>query len=292
MIVDCFTFFNELDLLEIRLNHLNDVVDRFVLVEATKTHQFKDKPLYFEENKKRFEKFLPKIKHIIVDTYPENPNGNTWIYEHHQRNSISKGLTDLKPNDIILISDLDEIPSVETILSEKNRKGVRVFRQDAYYYFLNCINASEQGKRRYRWNGTIMLEYEIFKKYNPQYFREMGMLLLGVFRPEFLHRNFYKWQKFRKFTMKGLTVRFVANGGWHFSYLGGVDAIIKKIESFAHSEYNKPEFKNPDKIKQMITSGEDIFGRGFKYIFLKIDNSFPVYIQKNKEKYKQFIFEP
>jgi beta-1,4-mannosyl-glycoprotein beta-1,4-N-acetylglucosaminyltransferase len=136
-----------------------------------------------------------------------------------------------------------------------------------------------------------MLEYETLKRYNPQFFREMGMLLLGVFRPEFLHRNFYKWQKFRKFTMKGLSVRFVEKGGWHFSYLGGVNAIIKKIESFAHNEYNKPEFKNPEKIKQLITSGEDLFGRGFKYQFLNIDANFPEYLQKNKERYKQFIFE-
>ena len=91
--------------------------------------------------------------------------------------------------------------------------------------------------------------------------------------------------------MKGLSVRFVEKGGWHFSYLGGVNAIIKKIESFAHNEYNKPEFKNPEKIKQLITSGEDLFGRGFKYQFLNIDANFPEYLQKNKERYKQFIFE-
>ncbi|HZX73462.1 MAG TPA: hypothetical protein VFE57_03515, partial [Cyclobacteriaceae bacterium] len=70
MVVDCFTFFNELDLLEIRLNILNETVDRFVLVEATRTFQNNPKPLYFNENKKRFEAFLPKITHIIVDDYP------------------------------------------------------------------------------------------------------------------------------------------------------------------------------------------------------------------------------
>lgn len=292
MLVDCFTFFNELDLLELRLNELNDTVDRFVLVEATKTHQFKDKPLFFEENKERFAKFLPKIKHIIVDTYPENPDGNTWIYEHHQRNAIMKGLTDLQKNDTVMISDLDEIPKISTIKKSVNQKGIRIFRQDAFYYFINCINNSEQGSERYRWNGTVMMNYETLAKFQPQYFREMGMLMLGVYRPEFLHRNYYRWQKFSKFTIKGLKISFIKDGGWHFSYLGGVDAIIKKIESFAHSEYNKPEFKNAEKIKQLITSGEDIFGRGFKYKFLKVDETFPDYLVKNKERFSKFIYEP
>lgn len=290
MLVDCFTFFNELDLLEIRLNHLYEVVDRFVIVEATKTHQFKDKPLFYEENKQRFEKFADKIVHVIVDSYPENPDGNTWIYEHHQRNAILEGLKDLSEDVTIMISDLDEIPSHDSIKHALTKKGIRIFRQDAFYYYINCLNASEQGKERYRWNGTIMLNIKLVRKFKPQYFREMGMLLLGVFRPEFLHRNYYKMQKFKKFTSKGMKIDFIKNGGWHFSYLGGVEAIIKKIESFAHNEYNKPEFKDPETIKKRIAAGEDIFGRGFKYQFLPIDHRFPEYIQKNKEKYPHLIF--
>ena len=88
MIYDCFTFFNEFDLLEIRLNELDSVVDKFVLVEATKTFSGKDKPLYFNENKNKFNKFLNKIIHVIVDEYP-NLNGD-WVIENHQRNEISK----------------------------------------------------------------------------------------------------------------------------------------------------------------------------------------------------------
>ena len=137
MIYDCFTFFNELDLLEIRLNTLNAVVDKFVLVEATLTHQGKPKPLYFDENKAKFESFSDKIIHIIVDKYPENTNDDAWIYERYQRNMIKEGLTNCKPDDVIIVSDIDEIPNPSKITEYKNKKGIKVFKQKMYYYFLN-----------------------------------------------------------------------------------------------------------------------------------------------------------
>src|ERR1035438_146655 len=142
MIYDCFTFFNELDLLEIRLNILDKTVDKFVLVEATKTHQGKEKPLHFSENKKRFEKFLPKIIHVIVDDYPEYEGKSAWILEQHQRNMIQTGLNNCKPDDIILISDVDEIPNSDKILEYKNKSGIKIFRQRMFYYYINCSNAS------------------------------------------------------------------------------------------------------------------------------------------------------
>src|SRR5689334_5945992 len=113
MIYDCFIFFNELELLDIRLNILNEVVDKFVLVEATQTHQYKPKPLYYSDNKERFKAFHDKIIHLIVDELPPNPtNGprNSWDMERFQRNCIARGLNDCKPDDVIIISDLDEIP--------------------------------------------------------------------------------------------------------------------------------------------------------------------------------------
>ena len=108
MIIDCFPFFNELDILEIRLNILNDFVDKFILVEASNTQSKLDKPFYFEENKKRFDKFLDKIIHIKVTDYPDQ---NGWEMENYQRNCILKGLNniELSTDDIIGISDVDEI---------------------------------------------------------------------------------------------------------------------------------------------------------------------------------------
>ena len=119
MIYDCFSFFNELDILEIRLNTLNEVVDKFVLVEAPWTFTGNPKPLYFEENKERFKLFLDKIIHIVADQPPVSPTvterENAWIRESHQRNSINAGLNNAKNNDLIIISDLDEIPNPQII---------------------------------------------------------------------------------------------------------------------------------------------------------------------------------
>lgn len=102
MVYDCFVFFNELELLELRLEELSDVVDRFVLVEGTKTFRGKKKPLYFEDNKERYSKFLNRIIHIRVDDFPESTN--PWELEYHQRNMIAKGLSNCKSDDNLLLS--------------------------------------------------------------------------------------------------------------------------------------------------------------------------------------------
>ena len=117
-IYDCFIFYNELDLLEIRLNELNDVVDGFVLVEAERSHQNKPKPLFFQNNKNRYEKFLPKIKNIIVS---ENlfVDNDAWRNEKLQRNTITVGLSDLADDDLVIVSDADEIPSKQSVQNLK-----------------------------------------------------------------------------------------------------------------------------------------------------------------------------
>ena len=288
MIYDCFTFFNELDLLEIRLNELNAYVDRFVLVEATLTHQGKPKPLHFAENKARFEKFLPKLIHVVVDQYPERTDDSAWVYEKHQRNSIANGLKDCKSGDVIMVSDVDEIPRPEKITEAAKLKGTRIFRQRMYYYYLNCINATEVGAKQYMWNGTIMFNYEDLNRPIQDY-REIGMKMLAKFTPRPLHRIYYTFYLFRHVNMKGWKIRFIQDAGWHFSYLGGVDKIIHKLEAFAHSEYNKPEYKDPERIKSAIANGEDIFGRGFRYRFIDLDASWPTYIVANKEKFRNYL---
>jgi beta-1,4-mannosyl-glycoprotein beta-1,4-N-acetylglucosaminyltransferase len=285
MIYDCFTFFNELDLLEIRLNILDKTVDKFVLVEATKTHQGKEKPLNFNKNKKRFERFLPKIIHVIVDEYPEYEGKSAWILEHHQRNSIINGLKDCKPEDVILISDVDEIPDPNKILEFKNKSGIKIFRQRMYYYYINCSNASNAGS--YRWNGTVMINYKDFT--GPQRSREKGITMTSLFHPKIIHRIYWHLWKFSHYDIKGIKIRFIEDGGWHFSYLGGVETIIKKLEAFAHTEYNKDKYKDAKAIEKAIENGEDIFGRGFHYRFIKLDGTFPEFILKNSEKYAHLI---
>jgi beta-1,4-mannosyl-glycoprotein beta-1,4-N-acetylglucosaminyltransferase len=286
MVYDCFTFFNELEILELRLNTLNSVVDKFVLVEANLTHQGKPKPLYFQENKDKFAAFSEKIIHVIVSEYPENPDNNSWVYEHHQRNMIREGLKLCKPEDVVIISDVDEIPDPNKVTSYKNSKGIKIFKQQMFYYFLNCMETSKaiDLKHKYSWNGSIMLSYSLLGK--PQDLRETAMTFQRLYHPKPFNR--FVWNLIYFF--KKLKYTFVESAGWHFSYLGGVDRIIKKLEAFAHNEYNKPEYKSPDRIKELIYKGEDIFGRDFRYTFVKLDASFPKYILENKEKFKDLIY--
>jgi beta-1,4-mannosyl-glycoprotein beta-1,4-N-acetylglucosaminyltransferase len=286
MIYDCFTFFNELDLLEIRLNELDAVVDKFVLVEATKTHQGKDKPLYFADNKARYGRFLPKIIHVVVNEYPEFEGKSAWLLEHHQRNEIMKGLKGCKPKDVILISDVDEIPRPEKVVEYKGVKGIKIFRQRMFYYFLNCVNAGNN-QSNYNWHGTVMVNYK--PDLIPQDLRTLGMTLMGSYRANLSQRLYWwKW-KLRNIYLKGKRLKYIDNGGWHFSYLGGVEKIIHKLEAFAHTEYNKDQYKDPEKINEAIKSGKDIFGRNFAYKVIVLDRTFPKYVVANVEKFTSLI---
>lgn len=260
MIYDCFTFFNELDLLEIRLNTLDKVVDKFVLVEATKTFTNKDKSLYFKENRERFKQFEDKIIYIVVDDFP--PFDNAWTYEFHQRNNIVKGLTNCADTDTVLISDLDEIPNPETVRKFANTPGVKVFKQKMYYYFVNNINIINP-----YWvnSATRMLSYADFKKTDSSA------------------------QKIR--FAKGVLLE---KGGWHFSYLGGVQAILTKIESWAHQEFNTSEYADAQNILQRIEHGQDLFyeKNGYRYAALPLSTEFPEYILQNKDKFAHFLHVP
>jgi len=136
---DTFIFYNELDLLELRLEELWDVVDVFVLVEATKTHRNNPKPLFFEENKARYERYLSKIRHIVVSDLPDGPS--PWPREDHQRDAIMQGLDDLRRRDRVMVSDVDEFPPAS---SAGLLGGYRQLRSD---YYLNTVKAEP-------WFGT------------------------------------------------------------------------------------------------------------------------------------------
>lgn len=271
MVYDCFIFFNELDLLEIRLNELDSVVDKFVIVESTETFSKKKKQLYFEENKDRYSKFKDKIIHIIVNDSPEKvptktESENRWAVEHFQRNCISRGLTNCKIDDIILVSDIDEIPRVAAIeksieVLKNNRKSIISFQQRFFYYFLNglCVN----GNMMAPWRGTTACLYEGY---------------IGA----------------EKMRMTKATNKFVINdAGWHFSYLGGIEKIVYKIESFSHSEFDNNNIKDKNRIKDRVKLGLDLFDRPGRprQVYVKIDESFPKYLRQNIEKFKHLINE-
>lgn len=269
MIYDCFTFFNELDLLEIRLNYLNDVVDKFVLVEMAKTHSNKEKPLYFAKNKARYKQFLDKIIYVEAK-YSGEENPDSWLLENFQRDCIMQGLEKAKNDDVVIISDLDEIPSRDVIKNYKS--GIVVPQLRMMYYYLNCMNTTDS-----IWtNGTRIGHLSDLK--NPN--QDMTHMFGARYTKQGTPTNF-----------RFCSGEYAANGGWHFSYLGGTDAIKCKLESFAHQEFNKPNFRNKRTLEARIRKGEDIFGRNYKYKAVPHDETFPEYILKNRKKYKHLILD-
>jgi beta-1,4-mannosyl-glycoprotein beta-1,4-N-acetylglucosaminyltransferase len=289
MLYDCFTFFNELDLLELRLNELDKVVDKFVLVEATKTHQFKDKQLYYDENKDRFKEFHNKIIHVIVKDYPPNPKNKSWVYERYQRNMINKGLKDFKTGDFLIISDADEIPRPELLVNLQSTPGIKILKQRMYYYFFNCIARIEEiNNNALFWHGSVMVDQKNYSGI-PQQYRELSIKVHGSNSFSWKGKLYWDFKAFLNPILRKSNSTVIDDAGWHFSFLGGVESIINKIESFAHSEYNKAEFKDPEIIRQYITEGKDIFGRGFQYDFIPLDNSFPAYLLNNTEKFLRYI---
>lgn len=271
-VYDCFLFFNELDLLEIRLNELNEVVDKFVIVESSITHSSKKKPYYFEESKERFKNFLHKIIHVKVDDTPDIPPRpgrmgtfhNRHDIEWFQRDCVKRGLTACSDDDVILLSDADEIPSSRSIIEaikilSKDKKSIISFRQKLYYYYLNGL--CMKGNIAEMWQGTTACLYS-------RYPGAQNM------------RN-----------TKGSNTNIIDNAGWHFSYTGGVDSIALKIESFSHAEFDTETVKDRKRINKVIESGIDLFERHDKprQIYVKFDESFPKYAFENKEKFSHLI---
>lgn len=279
MVYDCFAFFNELDLLEIRLHTLNKEVDYFVLVEATRTFQKKEKPLYFNENKNRYAAFKEKLIHIIVDEYPTFFSKwripKPWDYDNHQKEQILKGLKGCTDHDVIIISDLDEIPRPEKIAAHKYETGIKVFEQRLFYYYLNglCTYFDTGGKELTAqknkngigyWRGSVMMNYKDLKKL----------------------KTIKKARERMDIEDKDTIV--IEEGGWHFTYLGGVEKIIKKLESYAHQEHNTDYFKDKKRIEQAIKEGKSLYDHT-RFSFVELDDTFPEHIIKHKETYKELI---
>ena len=264
-IYDCFQYFNEDHMLDLRFSILNDHVDHFVISESTKTHQGERKKLNFNIN--NFLKYKDKIKYIVADFdkdkgFIQHVGGES-IIEQHQRNSISKGLEKANDNDLIILSDSDELPDMSKL--SQIRKGTKftAFSQKMFMYKLNLQNLNENN-----WIGSKVC----LKKNLPvlQKLRDM---------------------KFKKYSFWRIDKRNIQiiEGGWHFSFLGDADFISAKIKSYVHSEYDKDDYTNLEKINYRIKNQIDPFDRNKKLVKTLIDSSYPDYILHNQDKYKDLI---
>lgn len=245
-IVDCFTFYNEYKMLKFRLTELYDIVDHFVIVEADKTFVGSDKEMNFLKIEEDIKQFLDKVIYIQVTDMPIGDDA--WAREKHQRNCISRGLDvlDLHGDDIITITDCDEIPDAISLKESINHSILQpvALRQDLYYFNLNT-------KFSGKWYRPKLTTYDLVKTYGgPENIRMSN------------------------------TTSMIYNGGWHFSYFGDAKMIQNKIENFSHQEFNTEEFTSEENISDAILGHRDLFKRdGIDYEFVDIkDNS---YLPKN-----------
>ncbi len=223
-VYDCFPFFNELDLLEVRLNELYDVVDYFVIVENPLTFSGNPKPLYFEENKKKFSKFSDKIIHIIGAKVEVAKDA--WEREAKQRNDILLGLKDAKDKDIVIISDVDEIIKKEKIKEIKemisNKKDPLRLGLKMYRYFLNRRDMEID-----IWWLSYATTYQTLKTASPQYFRTQNQYLYSL-----------------------------NDAGWHFTSLGWIKEYVYKLNSWSHVERNTHKNKDPYRLLKNARKGK------------------------------------
>lgn len=263
-IYDCFQYFDEDHMVDLRLNILNKHVDYFIISESTKTHQGKSKKINFDI--KNFSKFKDKIKFIIADYKDEinftNHTGGESPIEQHQRNSLIKGLKNASSEDLLILSDSDEIPDLTKLpLIDKKKKYI-AFSQKMFMYKLNLQNLNESN-----WIGSKITKVKYLK--TMQEFRNLKFKNYPIWRIDKLNQQ-------------------IINGGWHFSYMQTPSQILNKIKSFSHGEYNNDSLSEKS-IQKKILSNEDIFGRGIRLEKIRIDNTFPEYIIQNLDKYSDWI---
>ena len=262
-------YFDDDLVLDIRLNTLNSHVHQFVIAEATLDHAGNKKKLNFDI--KNFIKFKEKIRYLAIEDMPKNVNHfkKNWhpahIRDQFQRNSLERGYKNYNDNDLIMISDIDEIPDPKKLSQFNVKNKYACFIQKNFQGKINRLNITEEN-----WPGTKICQKKFLK--SPQWLRNMK-------------NNKKKFWQFYKEN----DPQVILNGGWHFSYLKEPKLIKKKIKSFAHQEFNQTEFTDVNEIERRIESGIDLFDREYKYKKVELNEQFPEYILKNKLKLKNWI---
>ena len=273
MLYDCFQFFNELDILEIRLEELYSVVDKFVICEATKTFSGKPKELRFLNNKERYSKYLDKIKYVVYDDFSSYNNpwqySDNWRSECEQRRHLISGinLSHLSDNDMVMLSDVDEIPTRNLMQKlkidfYKNRVNYdQPLTICSQLYYGKITNKVIEPDEFLNWRGNVIIN---------------GKLLKEI--PDFQYFRHYK-DTFRNIR---------DTGSWHFSYAGTAEQVIYKIQSYSHSENDIPDII--DNVKENIENCKDVLNRSdYKLEKVQIDETYPEAIKNNPEKYKDII---
>lgn len=223
---DCFPFFNELDLLEVRLRTLAPIVDVFVLGESPLTYRGEPKPLYYAENQARFAEFADRIRHIVIADLPTQKGfAENWQRETFQRGALQRGLQDAADWDHVMMSDLDEIPRPERIASARLHTGrLRIFQMRFFAYFANC----EPRPGLDWWNGTALAEYGRVKHRFEYFLRKVPTRLMLRPRDGLRKKLTRSLRAYALGRLRGLPIEFIRQGGHHLSWLGGADTVLEK----------------------------------------------------------------
>jgi beta-1,4-mannosyl-glycoprotein beta-1,4-N-acetylglucosaminyltransferase len=295
-IFDCFMYFDEDVVLDLRLNYLSQYIDKFVIVESRYNHRGEKRNPQF--NLKKFQKFKEKINYILIDEEPEgiekvNDNDsheeksrkfiiNAAKRENFQRNMISQGIVEADDDDWILISDLDEIPNLKKNNLKKLKSPLVFFKQHMIYYKFNLL------LENYSWLGTKACKKKNLK--TPQWIRNIKD------RP-------YPWWRIDAYfsNIKYNNIKIIEQGGWHFSYIKSPEDIEKKLKSYLHHREYDVNPIGVENIRQMINNKKTIYDlkadmRSNKFDgandLIKIDlDLLPSYILKNKDKFSKWIDE-
>ena len=287
-------YFDEDLLLDLRLNTLDKFVKKFVITQATYSHNGSKKKLNFDIN--NFKKFKDKIIYIVVNNEPSNilkikdseseeARGEKLILngmarDYFQRENLEEGLKDSSSEDLILISDLDEIPNLENVNLSNIKNNILIFEQKIFYYKFN-LHYPE-----FIWQGTKATKRKNFL--SPQWLRNIK------------GKNYAKWRIDTFFSKKKYSnLMFIKNGGWHFTCLRTPDELEKKLLNFAHHyEFEESGLKIDD-IKKLIFEKRIIYDykadkREYKWsgkhILKKIDVQYlPNFISSNKNKYEKWL---
>ena len=295
-IFDCFMYFDEDVVLDLRLNYLSKYIDKFVIIESKFNHRGEKRDPQFDL--KKFQKFKEKIIYILIDKEPEgieevNDNDeheeksrkfilNAIKRENFQRNVISKGILEADDNDWVLISDLDEIPNLEKNDLKKFKSPLVFFKQHMMYYKFNLI------LENYPWFGTKACKKKDLK--TPQWLRNIK------------DRSYPWWRIDTYFSdTKYIDIKIIEQGGWHFSYIKSPEDIEKKLKSYLHHREYDVNPVGVENIRQMINNKKTIYDlkadkRANKFDgsneLIKIDlNLLPSYVSENKDKFSEWIEE-
>ena len=293
-IFDCFMYFDEEQVLDLRLNILYKDVDYFVIVESTYNHKGEKRRLLFD--KKKFLKFKDKIIYLIYDKTPESvwPINeedtdelknhkyimNPLYRENAQRNFISEGLKIANKDDLILVSDVDEIPKLDSLDLSKIKDEIILFRQDMFYYKYN-LNLPD-----FKWSGTKGVRKK--KLISPQWLRNIKDKKYPFFRVD----TFFSDKKYTN-------IKIISDGGWHFSNIKSPELIEHKLRSYLHHREFDQKSLTVDGINDLVKKKQAIYDLRVDKTVNKVGNGLiltnfdlkklPSYIKNNLEKYKDWL---